>query len=244
MSERFFIEPAITGDRAHLTGSEVHHLAGVMRAKVGDEITLFDGSGYEFSGRIELLKKDRCELAILEKRKSSREPAIAITAGVALPKGDRQKWLVEKLTELGVAQLVPLLTARGVVQPGEQAAARLRRSVIEASKQCGRNRLLEISPAIATEAWFATVPANEMRLIADPSGEPFANLQSEICPMQSIHIAIGPEGGFTQAEVAAAQATGWKPVSLGNSILRIETAAIAFAASCIALAKNEVKKID
>jgi 16S rRNA (uracil1498-N3)-methyltransferase len=239
MSERFFIEPPITSDRALLTGSEVHHLAGVMRAKVGDEITLFDGSGFEFSGRIESLKKDRCELAILEKHERSHEPAIAITAGVALPKGERQKWLVEKLTELGVAQLVPLLTARGVVQPGEQAAARLRRSVIEASKQCGRNRLLEIAPASEAEAWFASVPANEMRFIADPAGEPFANLQSEICHLQSIHVAIGPEGGFTPAEVAAAKAAGWRLVSLGRSILRIETAAIAIAAACIALAKND-----
>ena len=100
MSERFFIEPPITGDRALLTGSEVHHLAGVMRAKVGDEITLFDGSGSEFTGRIDSLKKDRCELAILQKREHSREPGIAIAAGIALPKGERQKWLVEKLTEL------------------------------------------------------------------------------------------------------------------------------------------------
>lgn len=235
MSERFFIEPPITSERALLTGSEVHHLAGVMRAKVGDEITLFDGSGHEFQGRIEALKKDRCELAILEKREVSREPALAITAGVALPKGERQKWLVEKLTELGVTQLVPLLTTRGVVQPGEQAAARLRRSVIEASKQCGRNRLLEIAPAIAAEAWFAATPASELRLLAEPAGEPFANLQSEICQRQSVHIAIGPEGGFTTAEVDAAKAAGWSPVSLGRSILRIETAAIALAAAGIAL---------
>lgn len=244
MSERFFIEPPITGDRALLTGSEVHHLAGVMRAKVGDEITLFDGSGWEFTGRIESLKKDRCELAILQKREHSREPGIAITAGVALPKGERQKWLVEKLTELGVTQLVPLLTARGVVQPGEQAAARLRRSVIEASKQCGRNRLLKIAPAIAAEAWFAATPASELRLLADPAGEPFSSLQPEIRNRQSVHFAIGPEGGFTAAEVAAAKSAGWKAVALGNSILRIETAAIALAAACIALATNEVKKLD
>lgn len=238
MSERFFIEPAITGDRALLTGSEVHHLAGVMRAKVGDQITLFDGSGHEFSGQIESLKKDRCELTILEKRAVEREPAIAIIAGVALPKGERQKWLVEKLTELGATQLVPLLTARGVAQPGEQAAARLRRSVIEASKQCGRNRLLDIAPAKEAEAWFAAIPTNEARLLADPAGEPFPNLQSEICNLKSLHFAIGPEGGFTPAEVAAAEAAGWKLVSLGKRILRIETAAIALAATCISLSNS------
>jgi 16S rRNA (uracil1498-N3)-methyltransferase len=236
MSERFFIEPAVSGDRALLTGSEVHHLAGVMRAQVGDEITLFDGSGAEFIGRIDKLKKDRCELAILRRLLISREPAVAVIAGVALPKGERQKWLVEKLTELGVTQLVPLLTTRGIVQPGEGAAAKLRRTVIEASKQCGRNQLLEISAPLPATDWFAQVPSMELRLLADPSGEPLT-ARKEPCPPR-VHFAVGPEGGFTAAEVTAAQEAGWRTASLGKSILRIETAAIAFAACCVGLALN------
>jgi 16S rRNA (uracil1498-N3)-methyltransferase len=239
MSERFFIEPAITGNHALLSGSEVHHLAGVMRAKVGDEITLFDGSGCEFRGRIESLKKDRCQLAILERRELSREPGVAIVAGVALPKGERQKWLVEKLTELGVTQLVPLLTRRGVVQPGEQAAARLRRSVIEASKQCGRNRLLEIAEPVEVGAWFASVPVAEVRLVADPAGVPWGQALAGGGGMTKVVFAVGPEGGFTDEEVEAGKSHGWQPVSLGRSILRIETAAIAFAASAVALASQE-----
>ena len=230
MSERFFIEPAITGDRALLTGSEVHHLSGVMRAKTGDEITLFDGSGAEFTGPIDTLKKDRCELTILRKELISREPAVAVVAGVALPKGDRQKWLVEKLTELGVAQLVPLLTARGVVQPGEGAANRLRRGVIEASKQCGRNRLLEIAEPVQAIDWFGQVSASELRLLADPQGE-LLSLGGSTA--SRVLFAIGPEGGFTPAEVTAAREAGWRSVSLGKSILRIETAAIALAANCL-----------
>lgn len=241
MSERFFIEPAITGDRALLTGSEVHHLAGVMRAKIGDKITLFDGSGAEFVGQIVALKKDRCELTILRREEISREPAVAVIAGVALPKGDRQKWLVEKLTELGVTQLVPLLTTRGVVQPGEQAAVRLRRSAIEASKQCGRNRLLEIAAPMNAEAWFAQVPASEVRLLADPAGEPcsFGELARA-----RVFFAVGPEGGFTAAEVTAARDAGWQSVSLGRSILRIETAAIALAACCIGLAQPNPEPVE
>ena len=242
MSERFFIETPITGDRALLTGSEVHHLAGVMRAKIGDEITLFDGSGCEFTGQIAGLKKDRCELTILQRREFSREPPLAIVAGVALPKGDRQKWLVEKLTELGVTELVPLLTTRGVVQPGENAASRLRRGVIEASKQCGRNVLMEIGPAINANDWFAAVPATNRRFLADPGGEPFTTHNFENAT--TVYFAIGPEGGFTDAEVAAAKAAGWQSVSVGRSILRIETAAIALAAACIALATKGTESID
>ncbi|WP_425616889.1 16S rRNA (uracil(1498)-N(3))-methyltransferase [Anatilimnocola sp. NA78] len=238
MSERFFIEPAITGERALLSGSEVHHLAGVMRAKVGDEITLFDGSGCEFTGRIEFLKKDRCELQVIERREVSREPKVAVIVGVALPKGERQKWLIEKLTELGVSELVPLLTTRGVVQPGEQAASRLRRGVIEASKQCGRNKLLEIGEPVTAKDWFAQMPAAEVRLLADPAGEPLAKVALKLSTAARVFVAVGPEGGFTPEETAAAKDAGWQGVSLGRSILRIETAAIAFAAALVGLASE------
>ncbi len=244
MSERFFIEPPIVGDRAVLVGSEVHHLAGVMRAKIGDDIILFDGSGCEFLGRIALLKKDRCDLTVLSRQVISREPAVAITAGVALPKGERQKWLVEKLTELGVTQLVPLLTTRGVVQPGEQAAARLRRSVIEASKQCGRNQLLEIAEPIKAVDWFKQVPEDELRLLADPAGAPVSSITGGRTFPARVYFAIGPEGGFTSEETLAAQNATWQAVSLGRSILRIETAAIALAAYYVGLASVNAHGVD
>jgi 16S rRNA (uracil1498-N3)-methyltransferase len=244
MSERFFIEPAITGEWALLTGSEVHHLAGVMRAKAGDEITLFDGSGYEFTGKIAALKKDRCELLIVERREISREPSLAVIAGVALPKGERQKWLVEKLTELGVTQLVPLLTTRGVAQPDERVAEKLRRTVIEACKQCRRNRLLEISSPIQAGDWFAQVPPHEVRLLADPAGKPLAEVPLLAADSPRVYFAIGPEGGFTAEEIAAATSAGWKMVSLGPSILRIETAAMALAACCIALVDKKRQMLD
>src|SRR5262249_50045544 len=99
MSERFFVDPPITGDRAELTGDEARHLKTVMRAAVGDEALLFDGSGSEFVARISGVAKGRIELAIVERREISRELPFSLTLAVALPKGDRQKWLVEKVTE-------------------------------------------------------------------------------------------------------------------------------------------------
>src|SRR5262245_60455622 len=145
MSDRFFVDTPISGDRAMLIGDEARHLAAVMRAQVGDEVVLFDGSGAEFGARITGLKKNTVELVVLERREISRELPIPLTLAVALPKGDRQKWLVEKATELGVTRLVPLITERGVAQLVESALERLRRAVIEASKQCGRNKLMEIA---------------------------------------------------------------------------------------------------
>src|SRR5688572_21649634 len=110
MSERFFSAKPVTSDRVQLDGPEAHHLLHVMRASVGDAVTLFDGGGAEFAAVVETLRRADADLRIIERREISRELPFPLTVGVALPKGDRQKWLVEKLTELGVSALVPLTT--------------------------------------------------------------------------------------------------------------------------------------
>jgi 16S rRNA (uracil1498-N3)-methyltransferase len=231
MSQRYFVAPPIAFDpggpgRVLLSGDEARHLAGVMRAREGDAVTLFDGSGCEFAARIVKLGKQAVDLEIVARHEISRELDRPLTLGVALPKGDRQKWLVEKATELGVTRLVPLVTERGVAQPVEAALERLRRSVIEASKQCGRNRLLEIGAPQSLAEFAATAPANALRLIAHPGGAESASLAKG----EEMWAAVGPEGGFTDDEVAAAEQTLWQRVSLGRAILRVETAAMALAA--------------
>jgi 16S rRNA (uracil1498-N3)-methyltransferase len=199
-----------------------------MRAQVGDEVVLFDGSGLEFIGRIAAIRKSVVEVALIDRQEISRELPLSLTLAVALPKGDRQKWLVEKATELGVTRIVPLITERGVAQPTASALDRLRRAVIEASKQCGRNRLLEVAAPEDATKYFQVTPPETLRLIADPSGQPLgASLHPE---RRQIHAAIGPEGGFSPAELATATSSGWQPISLGSRILRVETAAIAIAA--------------
>ncbi len=228
MSERFFVSPPIIGERAVLAGDEARHLASVMRVKVGDEVTLFDGSGAEFSACVAAIRKAAVELTIGERREVSRELPFALTLAVALPKGERQKWLVEKATELGVTRLVPLITERGVAQPVEAAVDRLRRAVLEASKQCGRNRLMEIASPATANGLFIIAGATAIRLIADPGGQSLGALDLE--PNRDIVAAIGPEGGFSAAELAAATSNGWQPISLGSRILRVETAAVAIAA--------------
>jgi 16S rRNA (uracil1498-N3)-methyltransferase len=226
LSERYFVPALIAGSRAELTGDEARHLAAVMRASAGDEVVLFDGSGAEFAARVVAIRKAAVELEIRQRREISRELPIAVTLAVALPKGERQKWLIEKATELGVARLVPLVTQRGVAQCGDAALDRLRRGVVESSKQCGRNRLLEIAGPLLAAELFAAGQASQERLIADPSGEP---LNQRAGVAGEIIAAIGPEGGFTPDELASARAAGWRAVSLGPRILRVETAAIALA---------------
>jgi 16S rRNA (uracil1498-N3)-methyltransferase len=199
-----------------------------MRARVGDELTLFDGSGAEFSARIEQIGRSEVILSALERHEVDRELSIRIVLGVALPKGDRQRWLVEKLVELGVAELVPLVTARSVAQPSGNALERLRRTVIEASKQCGRNRLMAIGPAQPIAELLAETPDSAARLIADRRAEAESATAWTI-PASEVVGTIGPEGGFTDEELALAHQHQWNKVSLGPCTLRTETAAAALA---------------
>jgi 16S rRNA (uracil1498-N3)-methyltransferase len=232
MSQRFFISTPVTGQHAALTGAEAHHLAHVMRAQPGDRVTLFDGSGHEFSAQIQSISKSRVEVTILERSRVERESSVELTLAVALPKGDRQRWLIEKIVELGVARLVPLITERGVAQPSDSAVARLERAVIEATKQCGRNRLLAIAPARRWEEFATAESTAGLRWLVHPGGIPLATAWSAAGAPKptSVVAAIGPEGGFSDDEVRQAAAAGWQMVDLGPRILRVETAAVAIAA--------------
>ncbi|NLF71934.1 MAG: 16S rRNA (uracil(1498)-N(3))-methyltransferase [Candidatus Anammoximicrobium sp.] len=229
MSKRFFVAEPVTGDSALLSGAEAEHVVKVLRGKVGDLVTLFDGDGAEFPARITAVGRSSVALAVLARQEVSRELKTQITLGVALPKGDRQRWLVEKAVELGVAQLVPLVTERGVAEPNEAALGRLRRYAIEAAKQCGRNRLLQIGSPQTFGEFARGANLAALRLLAHPDSTavPVAGL-AWAGPAADVWCAVGPEGGFTEEELAAAD--GWRRVSLGPRILRVETAAVALAA--------------
>ncbi|TWT88874.1 Ribosomal RNA small subunit methyltransferase E [Pseudobythopirellula maris] len=232
MGDRFFIDEPITGAEALLSGPEAHHALHVMRLKAGDGVTLFDGSGAEFSAEVTAVSRRDVSLTITGRQEIDRESPVRLTLGVALPKGDRQKVLVEKLVELGAARLVPLTTERSVALPKGSAIEKLRRLVIEASKQCGRNRLMEIAEPVALGA-FLDESADAERLFAHPPEEAHAERGGAPWPAtQRVVAMVGPEGGFSDAEAAAAVEAGWRPVTLGERILRIETAALALAARC------------
>lgn len=227
MSTRFFVDEPISADRATLVGSEAHHLLHVLRAQVGDEVVLIDGTGHEFAARIERLGRSQIELAILSTAKVDRELGFDLVVGVAWPKAERQRWLVEKLVELGVTRVVPLRTERSVVHPDRASHGKHLRTVVEASKQCGRNRLMQIDPLTPWPEFASQSGSATIKWLADPSGE---SLGSSRQSAGSCQLAIGPEGGWTAAELEQGRAAGWHVVSLGERILRIETAAVALAA--------------
>lgn len=239
MSERFFLDEPPTSGVATLFGDEARHLARVLRAKPGDDVRVFDGKGREWSARVTAVGRDRVSLALGEPIERSATSVLPLAVAVALPKGDRQKWMVEKLTELGVAQLVPLVTTRGVAEATPGAIERLRRGVVEACKQCGRNTLLDIAPRCTLAELLANRDPATLGLIADPSGEPLAAVLDARASDQSgatgtLLALVGPEGGFTPEERSAATAAGFVAVRLGPNILRVETAAVAIAAAVAA----------
>jgi 16S rRNA (uracil1498-N3)-methyltransferase len=230
MSEPLFYAETLgpAGATVTLAGDEARHAAGARRLRAGDALWLFDGRGA--LARATLLaaaKRDGTLTLRIEERRDAPPPPRRLHLACAPPKGDRQAVLLDMATQLGMTDFTPLACARAVAAPGANAAARWRRVCLEACKQSRRLHL----PAIHAEATPAAVAAaGGWVLIAHPSGAPLAHLR----PPESadkVTLLIGPEGGFTDDEVAAATAAGARAVSLGEAILRIETAAVALLAA-------------
>lgn len=233
MCKRYFSNTPLTaGSIVSLADQEAHHLLHVMRATEGTEVVLFDGSGQECTATVVKLGRREVQLETQRCFFVSREASVHLTLAVALPKGDRQTWLVEKLTELGVARMVPLITEHSVALPNAKTLDRLHKTVIAASKQCGRNRLMEIADAQSLDALLQQSWEDAQRILLHPGRHthPFSlgGLES-----QRVVAVVGPEGGLSDQEVSFAMAQGWQPLSLGARILRIETAAIAMAAQLV-----------
>lgn len=237
MSERFYINCPLAAGEAVLEGEEARHLAAVCRLRPGDPLALFNGDGCEYPARVRTIERQRVTLEVLEPTHPRRELHCSLTVACPLPKGDRAQFLLEKLTELGVSRFVPLATERRALQPREIRPDRLRRHVVEASKQCGRNVLLQVEPATTWDDFCRRGDMPELRVLGHPGGSPLAEVWQSFHEATALALAVGPEGGFTDEEIKLAEARGWKLIDLGTRILRVETAAI-FLASAVIVAKN------
>jgi len=231
MAERFFAPDSLGPGEYELVGTEAHHLATVRRLIPGDRITLFNGDGGEYAAEVVSATKKSVVLNILSVSSANRELPFPLVVASALPKGDRADYLIEKLTELGVTRFIPLVTARSVVLPKVSVVEKFRRAVIEASKQCGRNRLMAVDPPVEWSVFLKRTEWPEPRFLLHTTAD-HSRLTSK--PGAGAVVAIGPEGGFTVEEVSAASRAGWMVASLGPRVLRVETAAVA-AAALIAL---------
>jgi 16S rRNA (uracil1498-N3)-methyltransferase len=224
------LDPALPADGrpVRLLEGEDHHLR-VRRARDGDRVGLRNGAGLVGSGR---LRRDGTgwRVEVEERDVVSQRPGVTLAVGAG--DRDRFEWIAEKATELGVAALIPVeteLTAAVATRIRPQHVAKLRRRALETLKQCGAAWVPEISPPVPLATLLARPLAGE-RWLADASGAS----ASAVSPAATV--LVGPEGGFTPAERAAALAGGFCPVRLGPYVLRFETAALAAAALAAAVA--------
>jgi 16S rRNA (uracil1498-N3)-methyltransferase len=203
---------------------------------LGDVVEVFDGRGHATQARVIALDDDWVELTAVGSPIPERLAPCRLTLASAVSKGDRFDWLVEKATELGVERLIPIVTDRSVVVPQSGKLARLRRSIIEASKQCGRNRLMILESPMR---WSALVGAcrDSWKFVADPAGAPGSQIPA-IPRGGDVILAVGPEGGFSSAEGAVAAAEGWLSINLSVNTLRIETAGLVGCATLFSRAEE------
>ncbi|MBI3008022.1 MAG: 16S rRNA (uracil(1498)-N(3))-methyltransferase [Candidatus Omnitrophica bacterium] len=230
---RFFVSTdCVEKDTIHIRGREFHHLVDVVRAREGDKVRAFDGTGVEYHGTIIKVKSKEAVVRIEFKEAIKEESAIKITLAQAIPKKRKMDDIIEKVTEVGVDTVIPLRTDRTVVNISEEQTGlkivRWNKIAIEASKQCGRVR----PPNISGIKKFLEVLDNikEYELALMPTlYEKEKDLKSVIRgrKLNSVITFIGPEGDFSEEEVNSAKEAGCRTVSLGNNILKTDTAAIA-----------------
>ena len=209
-----------------ITGSDVHYLKDVLRIKPGDEIEILDGNGTIYSATINNIQKDKIKLDIIRSSKSETEPAVGITLAQSLPKAKKMDFIIQKCTELGVSEIIPVITERSISK-GEKTA-RWQKIAIEAAEQSGRASIPKVASLIDFKSLLKKAKEFDLALI--PWEMEKTNRLKTILQKSSfrnIIMLIGPEGGFSSQEVAEAKAAGFIPISLGKRILRAETAGMA-----------------
>lgn len=235
---RFFVDAALrAGGNALLPEDAAHHAVHVLRLHAGEEVTLFNGRGGEYAGRIAAVERLRVQVDLLAHRPVERESPLAMTLVQGVSAGEKMDFTVQKATELGVAAVQPVVAARSTGRiTGERAElkrAHWRRVAIAACEQCGRNRVPEVHSVQPLEQFCAAPAAAGSRLLLSPlaqQGLRAAKLDGAVA------LAAGPEAGFTAEEEALLAEAGFVPVRLGPRVLRTETAALAALAALNALA--------
>ncbi len=235
MRRRFFVEQ-FTGNTAAIEGDTAHHLGRVLRAQHGQLYELSDGQRVRL-GRIEQVSRDRIDFALLDEI-PAHPPAVDVTLLLSVVKFDAFEWAIEKATELGVSTIVPLASARSekaLLAAAAKRAERWKKILAEASQQSRRVRVPVLQtvsqPTQAFGAQAAVTPKIMLSERPDaPALQRVLNAHAEPRSPRAV-LGIGPEGGWTDAEFAAAQASGFREASLGKLILRTETAVVAALAS-------------
>lgn len=235
---RFFTEPEnIDGNTVRII-EDASHITRVLRMEPGDQILVFDGTGYEYTVTLTNLDPKECYGEILDKKFSEQEPSVKVIIFQGLPKSGKMETIIQKSVELGATSFVPTATERCVVkldQKGKkEKTKRWNKVSMEAAKQCGRGLVPQVEDAISFDEAIARLREMDLALmpyeVLGHQGECSLKNILQTTKSKEIGILIGPEGGFTDQEAQLAQESGVQLVGLGKRILRTETVASAMTA--------------
>jgi 16S rRNA (uracil1498-N3)-methyltransferase len=227
---RFYLPPPqCQGPTLTLTGAEAHHALAVLRIKTGETVAILDGAGREFLCAVRAVDRKTVTLAV-EQTHSSPAPSCRVTLVQAVPKGKLIETIIQKATELGVFRIIPLLSERVATHLEGDAvnhkAEKWRHVAVEAIKQCGQRWLPQVDAPVTLPALLARGESFDLSLVGslrDDARHPREYFKKRPA---TIRLWIGPEGDFTDAELAAIRDAGGLPISLGPLVLRSDTAAL------------------
>lgn len=245
---RFFTEPDnIKANTASIT-EDAMHITKVLRMQEGDMITLFDGTGYEYTAKLTNINKDVCTAEIISKNMSTLEPDTKVTIYQGIPKSGKMEGIIQKSVELGVYAIVPVEMDRCVAKldGGKKQSERIKRwnkVAVEAAKQCGRGILPEVKEPVSFKTAIEQMksgglPLMPYEILSSSKDSSVKNVLSQNNNTE-ISVIIGPEGGFSDSEAEYAKSNGINLVGLGKRILRTETVSSAVLA-IIMYEKNEM----
>jgi 16S rRNA (uracil1498-N3)-methyltransferase len=228
---RFFVQK-FEGNRATLEGEAAHHLGRVLRAQTGQVFELSDGRS-AWLAKVDRIGRDKLEFVLLEQI-PSHAPPLNIILLVSIVKFDAMEWALEKATELGVSRIVPLAACRsekGLIAAAAKRGQRWKKILLGASEQSRRLYVPILQEVAKPEKAFCVIEAEIKLMLSErPEAPPLRSIL-EGAPGTSVALAIGPEGGWTDEEFSAAENAGFRQASLGQLVLRTETAVIAALAS-------------
>ncbi|MCI9405853.1 MAG: 16S rRNA (uracil(1498)-N(3))-methyltransferase [Oscillospiraceae bacterium] len=232
---RFYIDPP-AGELVTLSGEDARHVSRSLRMAPGDLLTLCDRAGMDYSGVLRQIDSQTVTVQILSCQPCKTEPTVFVRLYQALPKADKLEWIVQKAVELGVGEIIPVLTERCISRPDEKTMEKKRdrwqKIAAEAAKQCGRGRIPKVRPLLRFTAAAQELGRMERGLfLYEKGGVPFREAMA--APATEIGMLVGAEGGFSPAEADAVQQLGGCAVSLGRRILRCETAPLAALSVCM-----------
>lgn len=225
----FHNSPLKGKDRVELDAAAAKHLLTVLRLTVGAEVMLFDGSGFEFTGKLDQTDKKQAWVRISQMHGPVVESPLHVTLAQGVSRGERMDYTVQKAVELGVAAIVPVLTERSVVKldkdGGEKKRSHWQAVAISACEQSGRVKVPQVHAPLSLPQFLASKLQADLKLLLDPEGGVTAGVLPRPADGKAM-LLVGPEGGLSVTEIALASRVGFQGLKLGPRILRTETAAL------------------